>query len=72
MHLNVIHQMDFFRHVTVCDVSHSKYISAAGLVQPWFYSLWGYCNGLVPQSGIIVTYLRQFRFLSHMTTANLT
>ena len=59
----------FFRHVTV---SQSKYISAAGLVQPWVYSLWGYCNGLVPQSGIIVTYLRQFRFLSHMITANLT
>merc|ERR1712080_544765 len=32
-----------------------------------------YRTGLpVPQSGIIVTYLSQFRFLSHMTTANLT
>ena len=71
MHLNDIHQI-VFRHVNVKDVSQSKYISAVGLVQPWVYSLWGYCNGLVPQSGIIVMYLRQFRFLSHMTTANLT
>ena len=69
MHLNDIHQI-VFRHVNVKDVSQSKYISAVRLVQQWVYSF--YCNGLVPQSGIIVTYLRQFRFLSHMTTANLT